>query len=155
MVTADSVRHSLSQPDKITIKANSGLTEVEIQKMVKDAELNAESDKKLKELAEARNHADNSLHMARKSVTEYGSRLEAAQNETVNAAMAKLESAMNGNDRSDIDARRAELADIMQKLDQAMSANPSAQQAGEGAADPGAKAEHVVDAVFEEVKEPK
>ena len=62
---------------------------------------------------------------------------------------------MNGNDRSDIDARRAELADIMQKLDQAMSANPSAQQAGEGAADPGAKAEHVVDADFEEVKEPK
>jgi molecular chaperone DnaK len=65
--------------NKITIKANSGLTEAEIQKMVKDAELNAEEDKKVKELAESRNQADALVHSTRKSLTEYGDKLEAGE----------------------------------------------------------------------------
>jgi molecular chaperone DnaK (HSP70) len=65
--------------NKITIKANSGLTEAEIQKMVKDAEVNAEEDKKVKELAESRNQADALVHSTRKSLTEYGDKLEAAR----------------------------------------------------------------------------
>jgi hypothetical protein len=67
--------------NKITIKANSGLTEAEIQKMVKDAELNAEEDKKVKELAESRNQADALVHSTRKSLTEYGDKLEAGERE--------------------------------------------------------------------------
>jgi molecular chaperone DnaK len=77
--------------NKITIKANSGLTEAEIQKMVKDAELNAEEDKKVKELAESRNQADALVHSTRKSLTEYGDKLEAGEKEKIEAAITDLE----------------------------------------------------------------
>src|SRR4029079_15060464 len=77
--------------NKITIKANSGLSEDEIQKMVKDAELNAEEDKKVRELADARNQGDALVHSTKKSLTEYGDKLEAGEKEKIEAAIKDLE----------------------------------------------------------------
>jgi phage-related protein len=92
--------------NKITIKANSGLTEAEIQKMVKDAELNAEEDKKVKELAESRNQADALVHSTRKSLTEYGDKLEAGEKK-IEAAITDLEASIKSGDKAEIDAKEA------------------------------------------------
>src|ERR1041384_1240200 len=89
--------------NKITIKANSGLSEEEIQKMVKDAELNRSEDKKVKELAESRNQADEMVHSTRKSLTEYGDKLEAGEKEKIEAAITDLEGAIKSGDKADID----------------------------------------------------
>jgi molecular chaperone DnaK len=151
--------------NKITIKANSGLTEEEIQKMVKDAELNAVEDAKLKELAEARNQADALVHTTRKSLAEYGDKLEAGEKEKIEAAIADLESVMKAGDKSEIDAKMAALSAAAQKLGEKMYADAQAQQAagGEGGgqqqagagAQAGAQADDVVDADFKEVKDTK
>src|SRR5438270_712141 len=87
--------------DKITIKANSGLTEDEIQKMVRDAEANAEEDKRLKELAEAHNQGDALVHSTRKALTEYGDKLDAGEKEKIESAIHDLETALKGNDKAD------------------------------------------------------
>jgi molecular chaperone DnaK len=150
--------------NKITIKANSGLTEEEIQKMVKDAELNAEEDKKVKELAESRNQADALVHATRKSVTEYGDKLEAGEKEKIETAITDLEGAIKSGDKADIDAKVAALSAASQKLGEKMYADQQAQQAagGEGGAgaQPGgqqqqASQDDVVDADFKEVKDAK
>ncbi|MFD2367027.1 molecular chaperone DnaK [Pseudoduganella sp. GCM10020061] len=152
--------------NKITIKANSGLSEEEIQKMVKDAELNAEEDKKLKELAEARNQADALIHSTRKSLTEYGDKLEAGEKEKIEAAINDLEGSIKSGDKADIDAKVAALSTAAQKLGEKMYADQQAQQqAGAGAqagAAPGgdaggarAEQDDVVDAEFKEVKDAK
>ncbi|HEY1043421.1 MAG TPA: Hsp70 family protein, partial [Telluria sp.] len=152
--------------NKITIKANSGLSEEEIQKMVKDAELNAEEDKKLKELAEARNQADALIHATRKSVTEYGDKLEAGEKEAIEKAINDLEGSIKSGDKADIDAKVAALSSASQKLGEKMYADQQAQQqAGAGAqagAAPGGDAggaradqDDVVDAEFKEVKDAK
>src|SRR6195256_1496613 len=91
--------------NKITIKANSGLTEAEIQKMVKDAEVNAEEDHKLRELAESRNQADALVHSTRKSLTEYGDKLEAGEKEKVEAALKVAEESLKSEDKADIEAK--------------------------------------------------
>jgi molecular chaperone DnaK len=150
--------------NKITIKANSGLTEAEIQKMVKDAEVNAEEDKKVKELAESRNQADALVHSTRKSLTEYGDKLEAGEKEKIEAAITDLEASIKSGDKAEIDAKVAALSTASQKLGEKMYADMQAQQAagGEGAA-PGAGAgaeqakpqDDVVDADFKEVKDSK
>ena len=141
--------------NKITIKANSGLTEMEIQKMVKDAELNSESDKKLKELAESRNHADALIHTTKKTLTEYGDKLNAQQKQPIDQAITALEEAMKTDVKSDIDARAKTLSEAAQKVSEALQAAsaPGAQHAEA----PNAKAapDDVVDAEFEEIKEPK
>ena len=147
--------------NKITIKANSGLTEEEIQKMVKDAELNAEEDHKLKELADARNQGDALVHSTRKSLGEYGDKLEAGEKEQIEAAIKELEVAIKGNDKADIDAKVALLSTASQKLGEKMYADMQAQQAagaaagGAGAAGAEAKPaeDDVVDADFKEVKD--
>jgi molecular chaperone DnaK len=148
--------------NKITIKANSGLTEAEIQKMVKDAELNAEEDKKVKELAESRNQADALVHSTRKSLTEYGDKLEAGEKEKIEAAIADLEVSLKSSDKAEIDAKVAALSTASQKLGEKMYADMQAQQAAggaEGAQQPGAesaaKQDDVVDADFKEVKDSK
>ncbi|RYE69147.1 MAG: molecular chaperone DnaK, partial [Oxalobacteraceae bacterium] len=153
--------------NKITVKANSGLTEEEIQKMVKDAELNAEEDKKVKEMAEARNQGDALVHSTRKSLTEYGDKLEAGEKEQIEAAITDLEGAIKSGDKADIDAKTAALSSASQKLGEKMYADMQAQQAGgAGAAGgPGAGAaggeqsgkqdDDVVDADFKEVKDAK
>jgi molecular chaperone DnaK len=148
--------------NKITIKANSGLSEEEIQKMVKDAELNAEEDKKLKELAESRNQADALVHSTRKSLTEYGDKLEAGEKEKIEAAITALEASIKDGDKAAIDAKVAALSEASQKLGEKMYADMQAQQGAAGAeAGAGAQSESkpaqddVVDADFKEVKDNK
>jgi molecular chaperone DnaK len=150
--------------NKITIKANSGLTEAEIQKMVKDAELNAEEDHKLRELAEARNQADALVHSTRKSLTEFGAKLDAGEKEKIEAAIADLEASLKTGDKGEIDAKVAALSAASQKLGEKMYADQQAQQQAAGGAeggqqqagaDTGAKQDDVVDADFKEVKDAK
>jgi len=149
--------------NKITIKANSGLTEEEIQKMVQDAEANAEEDKRAKEVAEARNQGDALVHSTRKSLTEYGDKLEAGEKEKIEAAIKDLEEALKGGDKAAIDEKAAALTTAAQKLGEKMYADMQAQQAaGAAGAEAGADAGHaeakpqqddVVDADFKEVKD--
>jgi molecular chaperone DnaK len=148
--------------NKITIKANSGLTEEEIQRMVQDAEANAEEDKRLREVAEAHNQGDALLHSTRKSLTEYGDKLDAAEKEKIEAAIKDLEEALKGNDKAEIDAKTAALSAASQKLGEKVYADMQAQAAAQagaaGGAEPGAadakpQEEDVVDADFKEVKD--
>jgi molecular chaperone DnaK len=149
--------------NKITIKANSGLTEDEIQKMVRDAEANAEEDKRLKEVAEAHNQGDALVHSTKKALTEYGDKLEAGEKEKIEAAIKELEEALKGADKAAIDAKSAALSTAAQKLGEKMYADMQAQQAagaaseGEhahaGGAEAKGKEEDVVDADFKEVKD--
>ncbi|MDL2358263.1 MAG: Hsp70 family protein, partial [Pseudomonadota bacterium] len=150
--------------NKITIKANSGLTEAEIQKMVKDAELNAEEDHKLRELAESRNQADALVHSTKKSLTEYGDKLEAGEKEAIQSAITALETSLKSADKAEIDAKVAALSTASQKLGEKMYADQQAQQAAAGGAEggqqgggaeAGAKQDDVVDADFKEVKDAK
>jgi len=149
--------------NKVTIKANSGLTEDEIQSMVRDAEANAEEDKRLKELAEAHNQGDALVHSTRKALTEHGDKLEAGEKEKIEAAIKDLEDVLKGADKAAIDAKVEALSTASQKLGEKVYADMQAQQAAAGAAAgaapgeaaAGAKpAEHdVVDADFKEVKD--
>ena len=150
--------------NKITIKANSGLTEEEIQKMVKDAELYADEDKKLKELADARNQGDALVHSTKKALTEYGDKLDGGEKEKIEAAIKDLEEALKANDKSAIDAKVAALSNAAQKLGEKMYADAQAQQAGAasaagaaggtaGASEARPNEEDVVDADFKEVKD--
>src|SRR5450830_1295098 len=120
--------------NKITIKANSGLSEEEIQKMVKDAELNAEDDKKKVELVQARNQAEGAVHSVRKSLTDYGDKLDAGEKEKIEAAIKDLEEALKGDDKADIDEKSTALMTASQKLGEKMYADQQAKQAAEGAA---------------------
>jgi molecular chaperone DnaK len=144
--------------NKITIKANSGLNEAEIQKMVSDAELNVEADKKLKELAESRNRADALLHSTRKSVTEHSDKLDATEKEKIESAITELETSLNSSvERTEIDARISALSTASQKLGEKLYADAQAQQAAATAtqqAGPSAPdgEDDVVEADFKEVK---
>ena len=150
--------------NKITIKANSGLSEDEIQKMVKDAELNASEDKKKVELVQSKNQADTNVHSVRKSLTEYGDKLDAAEKEKIEAAIKTLEDALKGDDKGDIEAKNDALMTASQKLGEKMYADMQAKQGAEGAgtgqasaAGPEATAakpadDNVVDAEVKEVK---
>jgi len=155
--------------NKITIKANSGLSEAEIQQMVKDAELNAADDKKKLELVQARNQADANLHSVKKSLTEYGDKLDAGEKEKIEAAIKELEEAMKSDVKDSIDEKSAALMTISQKLGEKMYADMQAKQAAEAAAagDAGAGGaagaqgasahaadDNVVDAEVKEVKKP-
>ena len=126
--------------NKITIKANTGLSEAEIQQMVKDAELNAADDKKKLELVQARNQADASLHSVKKSLTEYGDKLEAAEKEKIEAAVKQLEDALKGEDKAAIEERSTALMTASQKLGEKMYADMQAKQAAEEAVNANAEA---------------
>jgi molecular chaperone DnaK len=145
--------------NKITIKANSGLSEAEIQQMVKDAELNAEEDKKKLEVIQSRNQADGFLHSTKKSLAEHGDKLEAGEKEKIEAAMKDLEEALKGDDKAAIDEKNTALMTASQKLGEKVYADMQAQQAaqtadaGAGAASEAkAKDDNVVDAEVKEVK---
>ena len=149
--------------NKITIQANSGLTEEEIQRMVKDAEANAEEDHRMAELALARNSADGLVHSTRKSMTEYGDKLEEADKTAIEAALKDVEVALKDNaDKAAIDAKVEVLGTASQKLGEKMYAEAQAAQAAAGAAGEGAGPgaagggkpvdDNVVDADFKEVK---
>jgi len=160
--------------NKITIKANSGLSEAEIEKMVKDAEANAAEDAKKVELVQARNQADGMVHSVRKSLTEHGDKLDAGEKEKIETALKEAEEAIKGEDKAAIEARTEALMTASQKLgekvyaEQAAAAAAAGGGAGAGAgggagagAAPGADApkqdskpadDNVVDAEFKEVK---
>ena len=152
--------------NKVTIKANSGLSEEEIQKMVKDAELNAADDAKKIELVHARNQADGMLHSVRKSVTEHGDKLDAAEKEKIEAALKDVEEALKGDDKATIEAKTEALMAASQKLGEkvyadaqaaAAAASPAAGGAssgspGEGPQQAKSADDNVVDAEFKEVK---
>ncbi len=122
--------------NKITIKANSGLSEAEIQQMVKDAELNAADDKRKLELVQSKNQADSSVHSVKKSLTEYGDKLEAGEKEKIEAAIKDLEEAIKGDDKAAIDEKNTALMTASQKLGEKMYADMQAKQAAEGGAQP-------------------
>ncbi|CAM3459559.1 molecular chaperone DnaK [Bordetella sputigena] len=141
--------------NKITIKANSGLSEEEIQRMVKDAEANADEDHRIAELAQTRNQADALVHATRKSLTEYGDKLDAAEKESIEAAIKDLEATLKDGDKAAIDAKVQALSTASQKLGEKMYADMQAQQAAQqqNAADNAKPADdNVVDADFKEVK---
>jgi len=144
----------------IVIKASSGLTEEEIQRMVRDAELHAEEDRKFKELVTARNEADALIHATRKSLEDLGDKVSASDKEQIEAVAKELEELIKGDDKDAIEAKTRQLAELSGKLaQQAYSAagseagGPEAGgQAGEGPSSE-AGTEDVVDAEFEEVKD--
>jgi molecular chaperone DnaK len=152
--------------NKITIKANSGLTEAEIEKMVKDAEMNAAEDAKKLEIVQARNQADSLLHSVKKSLGEHGDKLDAGEKEKIEAALKDVEEALKGDDKAAIEAKTEALMTASQKLGEKMYAEQAAAAgaaAGAAGAAPGAGAEapkseakpaddNVVDAEFKEVK---
>jgi molecular chaperone DnaK len=151
--------------NKITIKANSGLTEAEIQQMVKDAELNAEDDKKKLALVQARNQGEATVHSVKKSLAEYGDKLEAGEKEKIEAAIKELEEAVKTDDTAAIETKNTSLMEVSQKLGEKMYADMQAQEAANaaggaagaaGAEQGGAKPaadDNVVDAEVKEVKE--
>ncbi|WP_310614681.1 molecular chaperone DnaK, partial [Limnohabitans sp.] len=141
--------------NKITIKANSGLSEDEIQQMVKDAELNAVEDKKKLEIVQSRNQADAAVHSVKKSLVEHGDKLDAGEKETIETAIKEVEEALKGEDKADIDAKTETLMTASQKLGEKVYADMQAAQAAGGAA-AGEQAkpadDNVVDAEVKEVK---
>jgi molecular chaperone DnaK len=153
--------------NKIKIQASSGLNEQEIQRMVKDAEAHAEEDRKQLELVNARNQLEAVVHSVKKSLTDYGDKLEAGEKEKIEAALKDAEGALKSDDKAQIDAKAQALSQAAQKLGEKMYADAQAkaqagqgqgagtQQAGAGA-EPGKQDdENVVDAEFTEVKDKK
>jgi molecular chaperone DnaK len=144
--------------NKITIKANSGLTEEEIQRMVRDAEANKAEDHRRFELAQARNAGDATVHQIRKALTEFGSKLDAGEKSGIEAALKDLEDALKGDDKDAIDSKTKALMAASQKLGEKMYADTQAQAAGSGpsAAQSGEaekkQGDDVVDADYREVK---
>ena len=152
--------------NKITIKANSGLTEAEIEQMVKDAELNAEDDKKKLEIVQARNQGEATVHSVKKSLGEYGDKLEAGEKEKIEAAIKDLEEALKGDDKVAMESKNTSLMEVSQKLGEKMYADMQAQEAANAAAAGGAAGgeqasakpaadDNVVDAEVKEVKKDK
>ncbi|RMD70308.1 MAG: molecular chaperone DnaK [Gammaproteobacteria bacterium] len=155
-IDANGILH-VSAKDKATgreqtveIRPSSGLTEEEIEKMIKDAEAHADEDRRFHELVEARNKADNLIHATEKSLKELGDKVPADVKAQIEAAIKDLQEAMKGNDKGAIEAKTQALAEVSAKLAEQMHAQ---QAPGGGGAEAGK--EEVVDAEFEEVKDEK
>jgi len=147
--------------NKIKIQASSGLSEDEIKRMVKDAETHAEEDKKALELVNSRNQCDAMVHSVRKSLTEYGDKLEADEKAKIEEALKDAEEALKSNDKDIIDAKTQALTQSSQKLaekiyaqDQAQSGQTKTESTAEKGSEKTVEGE-VVDAEFEEVKTKK
>jgi molecular chaperone DnaK len=148
--------------NKITIKANSGLSEEEIQQMVKDAELNAADDKKKVELVQARNAGEAMAHSVKKSLAEHGDKLDASEKEAIETAIKDVEEALAGEDKADIESKTEALMNASQKLGEKVYAASQAEAAAAGGAAEGepqgssaSKAgadDDIVDAEVKEVK---
>ncbi|MGA1272110.1 MAG: Hsp70 family protein, partial [Burkholderiaceae bacterium] len=146
--------------NKVTIKANSGLSEDEVQKMVKEAASYADEDRKRVDLANTRNQADAMIHSVKKSLEEQGASLESTEKARIEAAIAEAEEAMKTDDKAQIDAKVEALMKASEKLAQAMAASQQAAAGAAAGAASGAgatagadkKDEDVVDVDFKEVK---
>jgi molecular chaperone DnaK len=162
-IDANGILH-VSAKDKATgkeqsiqIKASSGLSDDEIDQMVKDAEAHAEEDRKFHELIDVRNQADGLIHATNKSLKDLGDKVEANEKQEIEAAIAALQEAMKGDDKAAIEARTAELGEKSGKLAERVYKEQTAKEgagSAEEKADSGAAADSdVVDAEFEEVKD--
>ncbi len=149
-----------NKEQSITIQASSGLSEEEIEKMVQDAEANAEDDKKFEELIQARNSADTLIHGCKKTLEESADKVEADEKENIESAISTLEEALKGEDKNDIEEKTKSLADASSSLAQRLYADQQ-QSAQENQNDSNSEndntssSDDVVDADFEEVKEEK
>jgi len=159
-IDADGILHvsakdkNSGKEQKITIKASSGLNEEEIEKMVRDAEANAESDRKFEELVQTRNQGDQIAHSTRKQLDEAGDKLSAEDKAPIEAALTELNTALRGEDKAEIEAKMQALMEVSSKLMEL--AQQQAQAGGADAGDASAKKDDdVVDAEFEEVKDKK
>ena len=146
---------------QIRIQASGGLSEADIQKMVKDAEAHAEEDKKRKVEVEAKNHAEALVHATEKALAEHGSKVGETERRAIENAMADLKEALKGTDAAAITAKSNALAQASMKLGEAMYKQQQEAAAGGGpdggapGGDGGAKKEDVVDAEFTEVDDDK
>lgn len=164
-IDADGILHvsatdkDTGKEQKITIQASSGLSDEEVEAMVRDAEANSAEDAKFEELVQARNQADAMVHGTRKQIEEAGEALPADEKEKIEAAIVELETAIKGEDKEAIEAKTQALMEAAQKLMEIAQQQAQAQQAGAeaGAEQPQEKdvAGDVVDAEFEEVKDDK
>ncbi|QYN43015.1 molecular chaperone DnaK [Gilliamella sp. ESL0443] len=159
-IDADGILH-VSAKDKntgreqnITIKASSGLSEEEIQKMVNDAEANADADRKFEELAQIRNQADHLVHSTRKQVTEAGDQLSADDKTAIESAVSDLENAARGEDKAEIEAKINALMEASKKLLELAQQQAQAEQSA-SQANSANSADDVVDADFKEVDDEK
>ncbi|MBG6626402.1 molecular chaperone DnaK [Pseudomonas aeruginosa] len=139
----------------IVIKASSGLSEDEIQQMVRDAEANAEEDRKFEELAAARNQGDALVHATRKMITEAGDKATAEDKATIEKALGELEAAVKGDDKAEIEAKMNALSQASTPLAQKMYAEQAQQGEDAPPGEQAKAADDVVDAEFEEVKDNK
>ncbi len=160
-IDADGILH-VSAKDKntgreqnITIKASSGLSEEEIQKMVNDAEANADADRKFEELAQVRNQADHLVHSTRKQVTEAGDQLPAADKTAIEEAVTALETAARGEDKAEIEAKINALMEASKKLLEIAQQQAQADQGAQASSASDAGQDDVVDADFKEVDDDK
>ena len=150
-----------NKEQSITIQASSGLSEDEIEKMVQDAEANAEEDKKFEELVQARNAADTLIHGCKKTLDESADKVEPSEKESIEAAIVDLEEALKTEDKNQIEEKTKSLADASSSLAQRLYAEQQQEaQANESNQDDSSQEEsksneEVVDADFEEVKEEK
>ena len=144
----------------IVIKASSGLSDEEVDNMVKDAEAHADEDRKFHEMADARNQADSLIHATQKSLSDLGEdKVSAEEKQGIDTAIESLQEAMKGDDKADIEAKTQTLGELSGKLAEKLYADKGA-ESGEGAAaeaggEQAAAADDVVDAEFEEVKDDK
>ena len=161
-IDADGILHvsakdkDTGKEQKITIKASSGLSDEEVEKMVADAEANKEADKKFEDLIQARNQADGMIHATRKQLEEVGDALSAEDKAPIEEALSALETAVKGEDKEEIEAKTQELIQASSKLMEAAQAQQAAAGGAEGEAqaqDAGKADDDVVDAEFEEVKD--
>ena len=162
-IDADGILHvsakdkNTGREQKITIKASSGLSDEQIQQMVRDAEANADADRKFEELVQTRNQADHLIHGTRKQITELGDKLPADEKTKIEEALTALEKAAKGEDKADIEAKIQALVEASAKLMELGQQEAQAQAQAQSGADTGSakQDDDVVDAEFEEVKDKK
>jgi molecular chaperone DnaK len=135
----------------IVIKASSGLSDEEVEKMVKDAEAHADEDRKFHELVTARNQADALIHGTEKSLKDLGDKVEADEKAKIESAIAALQEAIKGEDKDDIEAKTTALSEVAGKLAERAYAENAEAGADAGQADNAKAGDDVVDAEFEEV----
>jgi molecular chaperone DnaK len=144
-----------AKEQSIRIQANGGLSDADIERMVKEAEANAAEDKLRKEQVEAKNHGDALVHSTEKAMAEYGDKVGAADKTAIETAIAELKTALEGDDASSIQAKTQALTQVAMKLGEAMYKASAAAGEGAEAASEGPADEGVVDAEFEEVSDDK
>ena len=162
-IDADGILHvsakdkDTGKEQKITIQASSGLSDEEIQRMVREAEVNAAEDTKFEEMVHARNQADALIHATRKQITEAGEALPSDEKQKIEEAIKALEDATKGDDKSVIEAKQQELMTVAQKLMEIaqQQAQHQAHAQGDAGQQQAKPQDDVVDAEFEEVKDDK